>query len=350
MSDLFHYRPTSAQAESRRESRLKIALCAALVLFALSFGTLGYALLEGWSLFDSLYMTVITLATIGYGETHPLSTMGRAFTILLIFVGVGIGTVVLGSAWEAVLEGQFIRMFDRRRKMTERLTTIEGHTIFCGFSRLGRIATAELRRSGCEIVVIESNEQRAADAEHQGFLVVRGDATQDETLMTAGLKRAARLVTLLPRDSDNLYVILTARELNPSLYIVSRAEDEVGEKRLKRAGVDRLISTHRLAARRLADGLLRPNVTDFFEIAGTGDGGWKIEEIRIPASSPVCGQSLRDLALRQTANVGIAGVVSPEGQLEVNPSGDTTLMAGSTLIVIGWKEHISSLEQLVLSD
>jgi voltage-gated potassium channel len=295
-------------------------------------------------------MTVITLATIGYGETHPLSQMGRAFTLALIFIGVGLGTVLIGTAWQAILEGQFVRLFDRRRKMAEVVEKLKGHTIFCGFSRLGRIAAEELRRNGTEIAIIESNEQRANDADDCGFLVVRGDATLDDSLATAGLSRAKRLISLLPRDSDNLYVILTAREMNPDLYIVSRAEDELGEKRLKRAGVDKIISTHRLAARKLADGLLRPNVTDFFEIAGTGEDGWKIEEIRVPSGSPVCGQTLRDLSLRQTAKVGIAGVVSPQGSLEVNPSGDTKLQSGSTLIVIGWKSDITSLEKFVLAD
>jgi voltage-gated potassium channel len=329
---------------------MRAALYIGIIVGILLFGTIGYVLIEGWNAFDAFYMTVITLATIGYGETHELSTAGRAFTILLIFGGVGVGTVVLGSAWQAVVEGQFSRLVDGRRRIMERMAKLQGHTVFCGFSRLGRIAAFELRKHGHELVIIESNEARARDAEEQGFFVVRGDATLDESLMAAGLPKAARLITLLPRDSDNLYVILTAREINPALYIVSRAEDEVGEKRLKRAGVDRLISTHRLAARKLADGLLRPNVTDFFENLGSGDGGWKIEEIRVPPVSPVCGQTLKDLSLRQTTNVGIAGVVSPEGALEVNPSGETVITAGSTLIVIGWVRDITSLESLILAE
>lgn len=331
------------------QRRIRAALYISIIVGILLFGTTGYMMIEQWSIFDAFYMTVITLATIGYSETHELSTAGRAFTILLIFGGVGVGTVVLGSAWQAVVEGQFSRLVDGRRRIMEKMAKLEGHTVFCGFSRLGRIAAFELRKNGHELVIIESNETRARDAEEHGFFVVRGDATLDESLVAAGLLKAARLITLLPRDSDNLYVILTAREMNPALYIVSRAEDEVGEKRLKRTGVDRLISTHRLAARKLADGLLRPNVTDFFENLGSGDGGWKIEEIRVPPISPVCGQTLKDLSLRQTTNVGIAGVVSPEGSLEVNPSGETVIVAGCTLIVIGWIRDISSLESLILA-
>lgn len=332
------------------ERRQKVLLYVALVFLVLGFGTLGYMVLEGWKAFDAFYMTVITLATIGYGEVHELSTAGRVFTIILIFIGVGLGTVVLGAAWQSVVEGQFVRIFDRRRKVLEKVEKLTGHTIFCGFSRIGQMAAQELRRNGSQVVIIEANEQRANNAEEAGFWVIRGDATLDECLFSAGIKQAGRLITLLPRDSDNLYVILTAKEVSSSLYVVSRAEDEVGEKRLKRAGADKVISTHRLAARKLADGLLRPNVTDFFEIAGTGDDGWKIEEIRVPPASPVCGQTLKALSLRQTARVGIAAVISPEGQLEVNPSGDTKVHSGSTLIAIGWKQDIAALENLVLAD
>lgn len=330
------------------QSRQRFAIYTLLVIFIFAFGTAGYTLIEGWHPFDAFYMTVITLATIGYGEIHDLSVWGRAFTIILIFVGLGVGTIALGSLWQSVVEGQLNRLFDRRHKVQERLKETKNHTIFCGFSRLGKFAAEELRRSGSEVVVIENNEVRALDAEALGFLVVRGDATLDDTLLLAGLPRAKRLISLLPRDSDNLYVILTAREVSPSLFIVSRAEDDVGEKRLKRAGVNRLVSTYSLAARKLADGLLRPNVTDFFETAGTGRDGWKMEEIRIPNDSQVIGKTLKDLSLRQTAKVGISAVISPEGNLEINPSGDTALFAGSTLIAIGWKQDITALEKLIL--
>ena len=202
---------------------------------------------------------------------------------------------------------------------------------------------------GTSIVVVENDDDRVVEAESLGLLVVRGDATLDETLTKAGVARAARLVSLLPRDSDNTYVSLMAREINPSLYIVSRAQDDVGETRLKRAGVDKLISTYRLAARKLSDALVRPNVTDFFEVGGTGSDGWRIEEIRVPSTSSICGKSLKDLSLRQTTKVGIAAVVSPEGHLEVNPGGDTSILAGSTLIAIGWKRDIEALENLVLA-
>ena len=199
-------------------------------------------------------------------------------------------------------------------------------------------------------MVIESDQARGREAEQAGFLVVYGDATLDESLTSAGVVRAKRLVTLLPRDSDNVYVSLTGRELNPSLYIVSRAEDEVGETRLKRAGVNRIVSAYRLAARKLADGLMRPYITDFFEIAGTGVAGWKIEEIKVPVVSGVCGKTLRDLALRQTANVSVAAIISPDGKFQLNPQGDTVIAPESTLIAIGWQADIETLEGLVFGE
>ena len=320
----------------------------AVVSLALSVGTIGYMVVEGWNAFDSFYMTVITLATIGYGETNPLSTAGRVFTIFLIFLGVGVGSVVLGTIGRVIIETQLGHLLNRRVKMQNRIEALTEHTIFCGFSRLGRVAAEELRKSGNNVVVIEQEERRAEEAIATGFLVIRGDATTDEVLMQAGVTRAARLVSLLPRDSDNLYVILTGREMNPGMYIVSRAEDDVGEKRLKRAGVDRLVSTYRLAARKLADGIMRPYVTDFFEIAGSGDEGWKVEEIKIPDISKVCGQNLKDLSLRQRANVSIAAIISTTGDLELNPAGDTVLRGGATLIAIGWSKDIDALEKFIL--
>ncbi len=324
------------------QAELWWALLGFCVLFLI--GAFGYVVIEGWSFFDGLYMTVITLSTIGYGETHTLSSGGRVFTMVLIFVGLSVGTVVVGRAWRVVIERQFQKFFDRQRKMKEEIERTSGHTIFCGYSRLGRLAAQELRSAGVAVVVVDVDSERIAAAEAEGFLTVQGDATTDDVLLAAGIERADRLIALLPRDSDNLYIILTARELSPTLYIVSRAEDEAGEKRLKRAGVDRVISTYSLAARKLADGLMRPFVTDFFEIAGRGHDGWKIEELRIPPQSRVCGKNLGQLAWRQKSKVGIAAIVSPRGDLELNPSGDTIVEPGSTLIAIGWKSDIAALE------
>lgn len=265
--------------------------------------------------------------------------------MVLILMGAGVVTVVLGAMWKTILDKQAAWIFDRQARLMEKIAHFEGHTIFCGFSRLGRVAADELRRSGAQVVVIEKDDLRADEARARGFLVVAGDATDEATLLSAGLQKALRLVTLLPKDSDNLYVILNARETNPSIYIVSRTDDEVGEKRLRRAGADRLISTYSLAARKLADGILKPYVTDFFEsVRSNTDAGWKIEEIKVPPQSKFKGQSLKELSLRQRSNVGIAAIVSPTGTLSINPSADTVVEESTTLIVIGFKKDIAQLE------
>jgi len=328
------------------QQRLFIAILA--FVGTLIAGTAGYVLIEGWNTFDAFYMTVITLATIGYGETHPLSDSGRWFTIVLIFVGIGQIAFVGSAIGRTILDNQVKRVFDRRRKVTEQILKLSGHTIFCGFSRLGKQAAKELAERKTQIVIIDSNEQRIAEAESLGLLVIQGDATMDEVLLASGVTRAARLVTLLPRDSDNLYVILTARELNSNLYIVSRAEDEVGEKRLKRAGASRLISTYGIAARKLADGLIRPFVTDFFEVTGAGtERDWRIEEVKIPSESPICGKTLQELSLRQRVNVSVAAVISPTGSPQFNPAANTIIESGSIIIAMGLRKDISLFETLV---
>lgn len=331
-----------------RHQELVLSLIA--ILLALAFGTSGYVLIEKWSLFDAFYMTVITLATIGYGETHPLSDAGRAFTIVLIFLGAGVVTVFIGYLGRTVFEVQLMKVFDRRRKIKEMIESLSEHTIFCGFSRLARIAAEEMISGGEQVVIVENDEGRAEEADAAGFLVIQGDATLEETLAMAGIKKAKRLVTLLPRDSENLYVILTSREANPNLFILSRAETEIGEKRLQSAGANQFISTYRIAARKLAGKLLRPYVTDFFEIAGAGgDKGWKMEEITIPENSPLNGKSLKELSLRQRANVSIAAVITKTGELQVNPSADMVLEAGSTVIALGERASITNLEEMILA-
>jgi voltage-gated potassium channel len=335
--------PTALDADARRDLILSVGV----IVVGLAVGTLGYMVIEDWNAFDALYMTVITLATIGYGEVHPLSDEGRLFTIVLIGLGVALGTVVLGVLGRFIVQTKIALLLDRRRTVQDRIQRLTGHTIFCGFSRLARVAAAELVRKGEQLVVLELDDRRAEEAESAGLLVLRGDSTDEELLVRAGVERASRLVSLLPRDSDNLYVILTGRELNPKLYIVSRAEDEVGERRLRRAGVNRLVSTYSLAARKLADGLLRPHVTDFFEAMEGGENGWKIEQITVPEASAVRDKPLAGISLAHLPNIRIAGIVSPDGVLDLNPGEATLLPAGATLIAIGRRGEIAELERLV---
>ncbi len=333
----------------KRELR-EILISATVILAVILSGTLGYTFIEGWKPFDALYMTVITLASVGYMEIHPLSTAGRAFTIVLILTGIGLITVLFTTIAQKVVQQQlFLAIRDRR--MGEQIRRLEGHTIICGFSRLARIAIRELLASGMKVVVVESDSHRALEARDLGYLVVQGDATHDETLLAAGIQRARSLVTLLPKDADNLYVILSCKELSPEMFIMTRAEDEAGEKKLQRAGASRIISPYRVGGQKIAEGLTRPYVTEFLDLAVSSTGSHlQLEEIRIPHGSPLHGVTLREAELRQRTNVIVAAIIMPNGHMHFNPDGSTQIKEGSTFIALGLREELFLLEKLLIGE
>ena len=321
-------------------------LALALVI---SIGTLGYIVIEEWNILDSLYMTVITLATIGYQEVHPLSDTGRIFTIVLIIVGVGIVAIVFGTIAEHLVSRQFFRLYGQQR-MNERIAKLDVHTIICGFGRVARTAAEALRSAGRAIVVIERDPLKAQEAAALGYLVAVGDASTEETLRQVRVERATALLSLLPKDADNLYVILTSREMSSNLFIVSRCEEEIGEKRLLRAGANRIMSPYRVGGLKIAEALLRPNVTDFLDLAiAQGGKHLQIEEIRIPEHSPLIGRSLQAAQLRQRTNVIVAAIISQGGEMSFNPDGQTAIEGGSTFIALGLRDELAELERILLA-
>lgn len=286
---------------------LALALLAIVSVFV--FGSAGYMAIEGWNAFDSFYMSVITLTTVGFQEVHPLSDHGRAFTIFLIFAGVGVVMSVLATLSRVILERQLRWIFERRN-MRERVEKLSNHTVVCGFGRLSQIALQHLDDSDLDLVFIDNDEDKVENALELGQLILQGDATDEEVLQTAGLERARCAVVMLPKDADNLYCILACKELNKDLYIISRAEDEIGEKRMKRAGADRIISPYRVGGIKIADGLKRPHVAQFLDLAvSSSTGDLQIEEIVIPEESPVIGKSLQELDIRQRTNITIAAAI-----------------------------------------
>ena len=319
------------------------------VLVIVAFGTIGYATVEGWPVFDSLYMTIITLASIGFQEVHPLSDSGRLFTMILIVLGFGVVSVVLTTLAHKIIQQEVTWLF-KQTKFDRIMRKMKEHTILCGYGRLTRIAAEALKSSGQPLIIIDAIEERCIQAEQKGYVVLKGDATQEQTLIKAGIANAKQLVSLLPKDSDNLYVILTSRELNPNLFILSRAEDEMGEKRLKKAGASKIVSPYRVGGQKIADGLLRPYVTDFIDLAGSESGhALQIEEIIIPGNSPLNGKNLKDSGIRQKTNIIVAAIISKDGNMQFNPSGDALLEAGSTLIGIGFKSDFNALEGILLN-
>ncbi len=262
----------------------------ALILLAIiiAIGTIGYMIIEHQTFLDAIYMTIITLTTIGYGETFQLNTDGRIFTIFLVLAGVGTVAYALASTVEFMVEGRMTGLMGRR-KMRKEIDNLMGHYILCGYGRVGQYIAMDLSGAGARFVVIEKDPKIADEALEMGFTVIKSDATDDETLKAAGIERAKGLVTALSSDAENLYVTLTARELCPHLFIVSRCNNEDSEPKLRRAGSDRVISPHSIGGRRMAAMLLKPLVWDYLDLVTRGDYiefnveslEWRLDDVEI---------------------------------------------------------------------
>lgn len=332
--------------DEREIKELLLSLFA--VLAVLVFGTLGFASVEGWEIFDSFYMTVITLSTVGFQEVHPLSDGGRLFAIMLIFMGVGVATAVLPRVAAKIIEKQLLWVFVPET-VTEKVSRLKGHTIICGYGRLAKVAANRLSKASHPLVIIDRDPHRADQATKDGHLVIIGEAGKEETLLMAGIKNASRVISILPHDADNLYVVLTVRELNPTIAVTSRAEDETGEKRLKQAGAGKIISPFVVGGQKIADGVLRPFVTDFIDLVSPNSPEEiLIEELRIPETSPLVHKTLREAEFRSKTNIMVAAIILPNGEMRANPSGETRIEASSTLICLGLKKDFAALEKMVV--
>ncbi|WP_144052362.1 TrkA family potassium uptake protein [Anabaena sp. PCC 7108] len=320
--------------------------------FALGFvfliGTLWYWLVEGWSWEDAAYMTVITLATVGYGETNPLGSRGRLFTIALILMGViNIGYIV-NRFTAAVIEGYFqegIRLRQQRRLME----SLSEHYIICGFSRTGRQIAKEFRAEGVTFVVIDAEVESVQKAQMEGYTGYQGDATLDDTLLKVGVEKATCIVAALPSDADNLYVVLSAKTLNPEIRAIARASTEEALQKLQRGGADAVISPYITGGKRMAAAALRPQVLDFVDGILTGaDRQLYMEEFLLdPSMCPFVGQSLHKAKLRSQSGALVLAIRRTDGNLIGGPTGDTVLMSGDTLICMGTAEQLRSLNQIL---
>ncbi|MDZ8188019.1 MAG: potassium channel protein [Nostoc sp. ChiSLP02] len=311
-------------------------------------GTLWYRIIEGWSWEDAAYMTVITLATVGYGETHPLGSRGRLFTIALILLGVvNIGYIV-NRFTEAIVQGYFqqgIRLQQQRRLME----SLSEHYIICGFSRTGRQIAKEFRAEGVSFVVIDSELESVQRAQAEGYTVYQGDATLDDTLLKVGIERAICIVAALPSDAENLYTVLSAKTLNPGIRAIARASTEEALQKLQRGGADEVISPYITGGKRMAAAALRPQVLDFVDGILTGaDRQLYMEEFLLdPASCPFVGQSLQKARLRSQSGALVLAIRRLDGTLIGGPTGDTILMPGDRLIGMGTAEQLRNLNQIL---
>ncbi len=328
----------------RRIILLSIALAAIVAT-----GTVGFVLIEGRSVFEGFYMTLTTLTTIGYGELWRFSHAGRVFNSVLIVVGVLTSFALIGTLTQALIESELTEGVAKKR-MERSLGKLKDHYILCGVGRVGRSVVGELERQGAAFVIVENAPDRVKWAIDRDALLVVGDATKEATLRQARIEKARGLVAAVTGDADNIYITLTARELNPGLQIIARASEEEAEKSLRRAGADIVISPYTYSGHRIAQALLRPNVLDFLDtVTGTFASGalrLLIEEVCVAGSSPLVGQTLEQSGIRQKLGIMVLAVKKTGGKMGFNPPSDAFIEAGDYLIAMGESDSLKKLEEM----
>lgn len=314
--------------------------------FVLLAGTVGYMVIEGWTVLDSLYMTVITITTIGFEEVHQLSPAGEAFTLFIIFIGLGIVAYSLLHGTRLLVEGEVDRILSRRRRM-KAIKKMKDHFVICGFGRMGAIVCSELQIRGIPFVIVENKTETQDRILDLGYLMSPGDATEEQVLIDAGIERARGLVSLLDSDAQNVYVVLTARQINPDLQIIARAGHESAYSKLKLAGANRVISPYQIGGMRLVMGILKPAVMGFLEVAmDYSKMDVEIEEIRLADEAPYVGRRLVDTDIRKNFNLIIIAIAKPNGATVFNPGPQTVLELNDTLITMGVRSDLELFQQI----
>lgn len=312
-------------------------------------GTFGYIIIENYSFFDALYMTIITVATVGYGEVQPLTTAGRVFTIFLIITSFGTFAYAVSAITRFVVDGEF-NAFLKNKKLNEAIQKLSGHVIICGYGRNGRQAAHVLKKHNRRFVVVENNNQVTESITHKfSDLVINGDSTKDETLIKAGILRASALITTLPIDADNLFIVLTARNLNPNLTIISRASDDNSDTKLKIAGANNVIMPDRVGGAHMASLVMKPDVMEFIDfITAEGGDNINLEEISFDKpSEEMINKTLKDLEIRNKSGANIIGFKTAMGEYVVNPSADTKIIPHSKIFVLGTPDQIKKLKEIL---
>ncbi len=326
---------------------LRRLLAPLLVVAALLVvGSAGYRLIEGWPLLDALYMTVITITTVGFQEVKPLGGAGRVFTMALALGGVFTAFYAAMEFIRVMVTGE-IRSVLGRQRMESRLEKLSGHLVICGFGRMGRLVAEEFSAAGLDFVVIDRDPKSLEGFSLPHGIPLIGDATADEVLRRAGVDRARALVTAAASDADNLFVTLSARLLSDSLVIVARAEGEGAEVKLRRAGATRVVSPYNIGGHRVAQAVLRPNAMDFIELATRSEHlELQIEEIEMGPASPLVGRSLKASPIRSELGIIIVAIKKPGAGMAFNPAPESLLEAGDLLITLGHRQQLDRLEDL----
>jgi voltage-gated potassium channel len=325
---------------------LKLALL--ILLIVVVTGTIGFHGIEHWSLIDSFYATMITVATVGYGDFVPKTPQGKIFAVMIIILGVGTMLYSFGLISETFIEGRLRKLLGEG-KLKKMIDKMENHYIICGYGRIGHLICRELTIGKMPYVVIENNPEVILKIQEEGIAYRKGDATQDRTLIEAGIKRAKGIVCVLPSDAENLYVILTAKELNQKIFIMSRSEEEESEHRLLRAGADRVVSPYTLGGVRMAMAILRPAMLDFIEITTSRQSlELRMEEISICKGSSLIGQSLEGSEIRKRYGLIIVAVKKDSGKMIFNPLANYKIDEDDRLIAMGEDENVKQFSEACL--
>lgn len=327
-------------------TNLKIALIFIVILVAI--GTAGFHAIEGWDWLESAYMTVMTLTTVGYGDFAPQSRAGKVFTVALVAIGVGTMLYTVGLVAQTMVEGRLMNLLGRGR-MEKTIEKMSNHYIVCGCGRIGTLIARELAAEKVPFVVVDNRPGVIQRLQEEGVVFLQGDATHDKSLIDAGIKRAKGIVCVLPTDAQNLYVILTAKELNPDIWVLARSEEEQSERRLLRAGADRVISPYTLGGNRMAMAILRPAMLDFIEITTRRQSlELRMDELPICEGSPIIGKSLEESEIRQRYGLIIVAVKKESGKMIFNPMASYLIESGDKLIALGEEDNVTKLSKACL--
>lgn len=332
------------------DSTRHIILSVLMTVLVVIMGTAGYMLFEGWDFLDSVYMTVTTLSTVGFGEVHKVSRIGQVYTIVLIIVGVGFFLYVIGAVVQFMVEGR-IRTILGRRRLDKKIDKLKNHYIVCGYGRIGMVLCKSLLTNPIDLVVIDSKPDLETELIEDGFVYVSGDATDETILLKAGIKRAKGLIAVLGTDAENVFLVLTARQLNPDIFIMARATYSESKSKLKAAGADKVESPYEIGAVNMAQRIIRPTVTSFLDLAFTyKNKDIQMEEIPISVSSKLANIALKDSGIRQQFNLIIIAIKKRDGSMLFNPSFETVIYGGDTVIAVGEENNLQKLEKILNSD